>query len=403
MILYNKNNISIWQFIALMYAATWLVSPFLITGTIWRFLMLILTGYFAVSCCLENKNGSNRHFYFVVMLSVYIVIVSFIVNDIYQVRIGTIIFLAISFYGFFIKNHDIKIIFVKISIEYIMSICILSNVITLRQLARTPQICRLFAKNVDVIALGIRVMRGTGGYGFIYTVLLLLPFALELMLFEHQDKILRVISSIFLLTSYMLIFKAGYFLALLLAVATIFLYFIFKFPDKLNKDRFLIFVLFLILSFVFFDYIVDLVIQFIPIRSIQEKMLSLQSLLNGTEDLQDSEFTTRSERYVRALVNTMISPIFGWFTYRKTGNHSHFIDFSAQYGIPLLYAYIKMLSRPFNKRNILRSPSCMTFITVMGILLLFNSLAFAWGAVLFIFLPLYSAMQDKKNEEIMTR
>ncbi len=166
----------------------------------------------------------------------------------------------------------------------------------------------------------------------------------------------------------------------------------------MKKDRIMFLVFSFIIAFFFFDYIVNFVVQFIPIRSIQEKMLSLQSLLDGTEDFQESEFTTRSERYTRALLNTLISPVCGWFSYRRTGNHSHIFDFSAQYGIPLLYAYIKTLLQPFNIRNILKSPSCLTFITIMGILLTLNSLAFAWSAVLFIFLPLYITMQDKKNE-----
>ena len=395
MLLQNKNKIAIWQFILLMYCASWLVSPFLVRGMIWRLLMLGCAGYFAIDCALDKRNGGSRHFVFTLLLIVYIVIVNLITQDLYQHRIGTIIFLSLTFLGYFLYTHDSQILLLKSGLEYIMGICILSNIITLRQLTLTPNICRLFAKNVNFETLGYHVMLGTGGYGFIYTILLLLPFSLELALFERKDKILRSIAIFFTLTSYMLIFKAAYFLALLLSVATFFLYLVFKFPNKLKKDRILFLAVFLILSFVFFDYIVDCVVQFIPIRSIQEKMISLQSLLNGTEDLEDSEFTTRSERYTIALVNTLISPVFGWFTYRRTGNHSHLLDFSAQYGLLLLYGYIQLILNPIRKMNIFRHPATTTCITVLGILSLFNSLAFAWGAVLFIFIPMYIAMQEK--------
>ena len=403
MLLQNRSKITVWQFILLMYCATWLVSPFLGRGNIWRILMLGCTSYFAVTCSLDKRNGGSRHFLFTLLMIAYIVMVSLIVKDMYQQRIGTVILLLLTFLGYFLVNYDIPLSYVKTGIEYMFGVCILSNIITLRQLALTPNICRLFAKNVNLETLGYHVMRGTGGYGFIYTILLMLPFALELALFERNDKILRSIAIVFALTSYMLIFKAAYFLALLLSVATLFLYLLFKFPNKLKKDRILFFFIFIILSFVFFDYIVDWVIQFIPIRSIQEKMLSLQSLLNGTEELQDSEFTTRSERYTRALMNTLISPVFGWFTYRRTGNHSHLLDFSAQYGLPLLYGYIQLILNPLRKMNIFRHPAAMTCMIVLGILSLLNSLAFAWGAVLFIFMPMYCVMLGKRQEETMPR
>ena len=403
MFLQNRSKITIWQFILLMYCATWLISPFLVRGTIWRIIMLGCTSYFAVSCSLDKRNGGNRHFLFMLLMIAYIVVVSLLAQDMYQQRIGTIIFLSLTFLGYFICNHDIPVFYVKIGMEYVFGVCILSNVITLRQLALTPDICRLFAKNVNLETFGYHVMRGTGGYSFIYTILLMLPFALELALFERNDKILQSIAIVFALTSYMLIFKAAYFLALLLSIATLFFYLVFKFPNKLKKDRILFFVLLIILLFGFFDYIVDCVVQFIPIRSIQEKMLSLQSLLNGTEDLQDSEFTTRSERYTRALINTLISPLFGWFTYRRTGYHSHLLDFSAQYGLPLLYGYIQLILNPIRKMNIFRHPATMTCMIVLGILSLLNSLAFAWGGVLFIFMPMYCFMLEQQQEEIILK
>ncbi len=403
MLLQNKKNVTIWQFILLIYCASWLISPFLVRGAVWRLIMLGCTSYFIVSCCREKKYGGDKHFVFTFLLMAYIEIISLIVQDTYKNRIGTIIFLSLSFFVFFILNYNIPLAYLKTAIEYMFLICILSNIITMRQLALTPNICRLFAKNVDLEMLDYHVMRGTGGYGFIYTILLMLPFALELSLFERHDKVLRIIAIVFTLTSYMLIFKAAYFMALLLAVVTLFLYFVFKFPNKLKKDRILFGVILFVLFFAFFDYIVDWLISFIPIRSIQVKMLSLQSLINGTEDLQDSEFTTRSERYTISLINTLISPIWGWLSYRKTGNHSHLLDFSAQYGLPLLYGYIILIMKPLKKLNFFKQPSAMTSLVIMGILALLNTFAFAWGAVLFIFLPIYCIMIEKQCEDTGSR
>lgn len=399
MLFQYKDKITIWQFILLTYAATWLISPFLERGMIWRLLMLGGSSYFAFSCFYNNKNGSKRHFLCVVLLVIYIVFLTLIMNDAYQYRIGTIIFLSVSFCSYFIYNHEIPIDYLKIGIEYIMGICILSNIITLRQLRITPNICRLFAKNLNFEAMGYHAMRGTGGYGFIYTILLLLPFSLELTLFEKQDKKLRIISFICFLTSYILIFKAAYFLALLLSILTTFLYFVFKFPEKFNKKYVLLFIIFIILFFIFFDYFVSYVVQYIPIRSMQEKLLSLQELLNGSEELEDSEFSLRSERYWKALVNTLISPFFGWFTYRGTGNHSHLMDFSAQYGLLLLYGYVQLIINPLRKCGLFQQPASITCIVIFGGLTLLNTLAFAWGGIMLIFIPMYCAMIQKHQNE----
>ena len=105
----------------------------------------------------------------------------------------------------------------------------------------------------------------------------------------------------------------------------------------------------------------------------------------------------------KALINTLISPVFGWFTYRGTGNHSFLLDFSAQYGLPLLYGYIKLILSPLQKMNIFSHPAAVTCLVVLGILSLLNSMAFAWGGVLFIFMPIYCTMLDKQQENIVKR
>jgi hypothetical protein len=252
-----------------------------------------------------------------------------------------------------------------------------------------PNICRLFAKNIDVVSLGYHVMPGTGGYGFIYTILLLLPFAIDMVLYQKQDKILRFIATIFLITSIILLFKAAYFMALLLTIINFFLYFYYKFPKKMKNKQIILFIIIIMITYIFLDDIIDIIIQFIPIRSIQAKMLSFQAIIRGTEEFQDSEFTTRGRRYAIALLNTIISPLFGWFTYRRGGNHSHLLDFSAQYGIPFLYGYIQIILNPLRKNNAFNNPATMTCFILLSILLLFNALAFSWGGVVFIFIPLY--------------
>lgn len=392
----NKKDYSILQFILLLYVASWLISPFLSKGWIWRSLMVGCISYFSFFCFNKKKKGSYKHFFSVAFCVLYIVIISLITKDIYQFRIGTIIFLLVSFCGYFIYLKNISFVFLKAGIIYIFCICILSIIITLYQLTLTPNICRLFAKNIEISTLGYHVMPGTGGYGFIYTVLLLIPYSIELSLYERNDKVLRGVSIIFLLTSYMLIIKAAYFLALLLSIIIILLYIILKVPNKLKNERIFFISFLFILFLIFFDYIIEVMIQMIPIKSIQEKILSLQLLFNGLEDIQDSEFTTRSERYVRSFVITLKSPIWGCFSYNKVGKHSHFLDISAQYGIPFLYGYFQILIRPLKINNIFNFPAALTCIGTLIILLFLNSLAFDWGAILFIFMPMYCLLIEKE-------
>ena len=394
----DKKQMPLWQFVVLMYAATWLMSPFLARGNGWRMLMVGSTGVFTVQSFTDNRSETQRqrHLLYVFLLIAYIILLTFLTGDAYQSRVGTVIILCTTILAHSINDVEWKESYLKIGLEYILGLCIVSNVITLRQLMLTPNICRLFAKNVDVAALGIHVMWGTGGYGFVYTVLLLLPFAINLSLYEKHDNILRWMAIVFVASGFLLIIKAAYFLALLLGGAVILLYWGFSIPGGLKTDKLILFVLLFIVLFTFFDYIADIAVRLIPIRSIQEKILSMQELLNGTEDIQESEFMTRSERYVRAFTNTLLSPLFGWFTYSRTGNHSHLMDFSSQYGLPLLYGYIQLMTRHLRKIKIRDNAPILTFLCVFGMLCLLNTVAFAWGGVLCIFLPIFCLYKEMK-------
>lgn len=394
----DKKQMPLWQFIVLMYAATWLISPFLEKGNGWRMLMVGSMGVFVVQSFKHGKGETQRqrHLLYVLLLIAYIILLMYLTDDPYQSRVGTIIILCTTIIAHSINDVEWKESYLKIGLEYILGLCIVSNVITLRQLILTPNICRLFAKNVDVGALGIYVMPGTGGYGFVYTVLLLLPFAINISLFEKQDNILRWVAIAFVASGFLLIIKAAYFMALLLGGAVILLYWGFSIPGGLKINKLILFALIFIVLFTFSDCIADIAVRLIPIRSIQAKILSMQELMNGTENIQESEFSTRNQRYVKAFTNTLLSPLFGWFTYRRTGNHSHLMDFSSQYGLPLLCGYILLMTQHLKKNKIQDNTPILIFLSVLGILCLMNNVAFAWGGVLCIFLPIFCLYKERK-------
>ena len=113
----------------------------------------------------------------------------------------------------------------------------------------------------------------------------------------------------------------------------------------------------------------------------------MYELLVDGSDIQSSEFSVRVERYKKSFNYAILHPIVGGGKYNVTGNHSHILDFFAQYGFVLGGIYLSLIMYPFKESR--KYPVGYTCMLVYIIMLFLNTLAFSFSVVVYIILPLY--------------
>ena len=239
---------------------------------------------------------------------------------------------------------------------------------------------------------------GVGGYGFLYTLVLMFPLGLGVVIQKDEPFPLRLAALIFCVYMGMLTSKSGYFLAFLLIIFSIFLFVINRFAK--NRVIILGFILiFAIIGLCFADDILEFLMRKIDIPGIQRKLHDVQQMLNSDMDVGDSEFSTRSERYTRDLRLILTSPVWGHLSFEAVGKHSHLLDFAAIFGLPLVVIYVRFCWNTIKKFMHGRSAAVSTCLLTAFLLLMLNSLSYQLGCSLFILLPMFaSGIKDKAEE-----
>ncbi len=380
---------------ALMYLIAWCVSPPLAYGHFYRFLAVVaVCMLISMQFRLANKTIQNTYLAMVAFIG-YILVVMFLVGDSYVYRIGTIILIALMICSLHIENSDYSEKY-QFLLTFTFLLCILWNLTSLRGIAAHPGIMRILAKNSADSAM--YASRGVGGYGYIYTILLMIPLAGEICQRTQNRKFLRYCAGGFLVTSYLVIMKSAYFMAEILSVMAIPLYFVFQKKNSPHRVAFIFLVVILTgVLLIFADSILLTLHELVGIRSIKAKLWDTYQLLNGTEAIENSEFATRHRRYWNSLTYTLTHPLFGGLRYIVTGNHSHLLDMGAQYGLLILWWYIYMMYQPMKRMMVAGSTAVQLVLLLLVAVVTMNTAPFALGAVLFIVMPIYVKLYQQQQ------
>lgn len=239
---------------------------------------------------------------------------------------------------------------------------------------------------------------GVGGYGFLYTLILMFPVGLGVIIKKDEPFLLRVLALFFCVCAVVLASKSGYFLAFLLLIFSFFFFLINQFAK--NRVIILGFVLvFAVIGLCFADDILEFLMRQIDIPSIQRKLRDVQQMLNSGMDVGDSEFSTRSERYTRDLKLILSSPVWGNLSFDAVGKHSHLMDFAAMFGLPVAFFYVHFCWRTLKNFMNGRSAAVSTCLLTAFLLLMLNSLTYQLGCALFILLPMFASGIRNEAEE----
>ena len=239
--------------------------------------------------------------------------------------------------------------------------------------------------------------QGIGGYGYIYTVVLCVPFLAELAIRTRKDwslgqtrwlqRLARlIIWGNFLLAS-LLVFRAGYTIALVLSAFAILS------VTLIRSRRTLPFAISICLTGVLaLSTIVVLEPALRAMEGVAEgteyasKVRDIRTLLE--EDQSTGTVESRAERYSRSIRLFLENPVIGTLKFDDVGKHSAILDRFAQYGILFGLVFLAlMIHVPIRVMRSSGAPVglALAFLVVAIGFPILNTVFMSWGLILFVF------------------
>ncbi|WP_374356081.1 O-antigen ligase family protein [Thermomonas sp.] len=241
------------------------------------------------------------------------------------------------------------------------------------------------------------VGQGIGGFGFVYTLVLCIPFLVHLAFRSGVYSVMRqprwkvrasrllILGN--LLLAALVVLRAGYTIALILAAFAILCVLLIR--SRRSRS--------LAISLCFVTLLVSLAGILI-----NPALRSLESVAAGTEysakvrdvraSLEDDSSTgtvhDRTERYSRSLRLFGENPIIGTLTFDDVGKHSAVLDRFAQYGAVFGLLFLALLMfvpiRYLRSRQVPIGLSLSFLVVAIGFPML-NNVFMSWGLILYVF------------------
>ncbi|WP_286710587.1 hypothetical protein, partial [Brevundimonas sp. UBA2497] len=246
---------------------------------------------------------------------------------------------------------------------------------------------------------------GVGGYSLIYSIVVLLPILMVMLLnirrFVPLDepRFLRPLSRIpflvyilvlaNLVLGFAVVVRAGFSIAIVLAVFSISLSLLFK-----RRSPLMLMMTPLMLMFAWLMYQMALIPLLEALRPLTEGTSYHRKLLDVIESLRSEQgqgtLDDRLSRYGRSIDLFIRNPIFGVISDRDVGKHSAYLDAFARYGVLIGSVFVYLLTYlPVRMMRGMRDNFGLAF-SVFGIMValpLLNDVFASLGVMLFILVP----------------
>jgi len=385
--------------VALTYLIVWQLSPPMAYGTGWRALAVLAMLLWLALDTLAPRSVLRRPSWPVLACLAYVfytVLIEWLVPDVRRINSQFAIWIMMFFLlvgesqqrG---RSDEARFCFwVILAVLPIWMIATLVGIqMVAGDVART--VVRSSQEARDLSAQGV------GGYGLVYTVILCLPFLAQLALRVRQlpggaqvrwkRRAQRALLWGNFLLALLLVLRAGYSIALILAALAMFLVMLVRSRRPLQMAISVSFVSMLVLL---------LSLAAVPV------LQSFEGLAQGTEysakvrdiraSLTDSQSTGtvegRTERYVRSLRLFAENPVIGTLSFDDVGKHSTILDRFAQYGFGFGLLFMSLLV--FTPLRYLRLPQVpiglgLAFLVVAFGFPMLNNVFMSWGLILYVF------------------
>lgn len=254
---------------------------------------------------------------------------------------------------------------------------------------------------------------GVGGYSLVYGIVVLLP-VLVLMLLNtrrfvplDEPRFLRPLSRIpFIIQALILanlvlgiavVVRAGFSIAIVLAVFSIAISLVFK-----RRSPLMLMMTPLMLMIAWLAYQMALIPVLEAIRPLAEGTAYHRKILDVIESLQDEQsqgtLDDRVSRYLRSIDLFIHNPIFGVISDRDVGKHSEYLDTFARYGVLVGSVFVYLLTYlPVRMMRGMRDNFGLAFSVfgIMVLLPLLNNVFASLGVILFIMVPVACQLVER--------
>ena len=340
----KKNTMTYIMSVCVVYLCAWSILPQLQLGMIWRLLALMCIAIW-VGVVISDREAKASLLYHGADLATLFIILVVVVSYIGTLRISRII-TQISFFMLYVGF--LMVIFYFYHIQYIsilpvmaLSLFIIPNIITFKTLLVMPHIMRMLVRDNPIVYSYIR--RGVGGYGLLYPQVCLFPAALVWTIQAWKNQRIKFIIGCIWIISYMaLISKAGYTIAILSTVISIYVLFFYKGSSIVGMILTIVLVMILLTALIVYsENIRNFLLEVFEGTKITQKINDIMlSVQNGEAD---GSIGDRVTNYMASISTILNYPIIGGLWMSGGGAHSAIMDAFAKYGIFGGWMFIKML------------------------------------------------------------
>lgn len=384
---------------ALAYLIVWVLSPPLAAGSIWRVFAVMAMLLWLALDTLSPRSVVLRPNWPVLgtmVFGMYTAFIEFLVPDAATINLQFPIWIMLFF--LFVgesqrraNGNDSQFCFwVVMLILPIWSFATLRGLSTISgDVARTMS--RASEETEKLAAQGI------GGYGYIYTVVLCVPFLAQLALRNRNEwwigrrkwtrRLGRTLIWINFLLASLLVLRAGYTIALILSAFSILSVVMIRSRRTLPFAISVVFVCSLVvLAGIALKPALRGMEGMVVGTEYASKVRDLRALLE--EDQSTGSVEGRAERYGRSIRVFVENPVIGSLSFDDVGKHSAIMDRFAQYGIGFGLLFMALLVHlPIRVMRSSGAPVGLALgflIVAIGFPML-NTVFMSWGLILYVF------------------
>ena len=370
------------------------------TSTYAYMLLVLLVVFFIV--CGRRYKSINLYFNVLIPMILYVLITFLTISSgIVLWGYQSLLFLLPIILGYHIiyETEAAGSKYIKVFV-FALVITILTTIIGVIRYPNAARVLATTASSSDPLAITYN-MCNIGGYGFVYTIVLLYPI---LILAYKRNKIRLWVAIVGAVAAFMLVIFSEYTIALLLLIITSTLFFMKK---GLNRRGVVILIIVSIIAVIILNDVVSDILSFLA-NAVGSEQVSyrLNALAGGAAGIQSSE-DNRIGLYLRSLSTFIHSPICGSMFNGGggIGGHSQILDTMAQYGLigfALVFLMFRKIYRLFFQPFVnLEGGGYVLWAFVQTILLATINTGF-WFSVTALYMPiLLSAIYGENDEDIM--
>lgn len=381
------------QMFSILYIVVWTISPFMEIDMIYRLLGVAFAGLWAFILILRQKPlliETNTIFALVFLVAVvgitYIETgkASGIIKQIsYFMMI--ICFIICQYY----KNQWEEL---KMIVPVVLVLFIIFNFRTFYALLEDPALARQLVRDDANMYKYLR--QGIGGYSLIYPQVCVFPALLQWTICAlKNNKIYFAIGALNIVSFLLVIFNAGYSIAIFSVAVGTFLLLLYK-GNSGVKAFFVALVLFVIIMYLilYVEEFRNWILNTFKSNAIHKKINDLIATAESGD--ASGSIAARLTRYLSSIRKIFIYPVIGALWRDAGGGHSAVLDTFAKYGLwggaiyCFMIYFVPNSYKRKNKERIIQRTCNATLVAIMIVSIL-DSISYAFSAMLLLVLPLY--------------